>query len=279
MGMWEVRWSPPGCTISSSFHPLIERPCAEEERDITTLINPLFLFHLMKRKHPPSLASIKAILFDIDDTLFPSSEFSRLARHNAIRAMIQAGLPTTPHYAEKVLNQIVESRGSNFGSHFDLLVRRFDCENPSRVVAAGVGAYHNTKSSISPYPETARLLLALRERGYILAAASEGVALKQWDKLIRLGLDPFFHHVFVTSTNTKGKTPTFYRQIARKLHLHPSQILMMGDNPNKDIVPAAEAGMHTGRLLLGKHARERAKATFALRSLSPLLYILSKHKK
>ncbi len=233
----------------------------------------------MKTKHPPSLASIKAILFDIDDTLFPSSEFSHLARHNAIRAMVQAGLPTTQHYAEKVLNQIVESRGSNYGNHFDLLVRRFPCPTPSRVVAAGVGAYHNTKSSISPYPQTAHLLLELRERGFILAVASEGVALKQWDKLIRLGLDPFFHHVFVTSTNKEGKTPAFYRQIARSLHLHPSQILMMGDNPAKDIVPAAAAGMHTGRLLLGKHARERAKASFALRSLSSLLWILPDHRK
>ncbi|MCL6088766.1 MAG: HAD hydrolase-like protein [Candidatus Marsarchaeota archaeon] len=222
-------------------------------------------------------SSIKAILFDIDDTLFPSSEFSRLARHNAIRAMVQAGLPATPARAGRELEKIVKARGSNYGNHFGLLARRFHPHNPQRVVAAGVAAYHNTKSSISPYSQTARLLLALRERGFILAVASEGVALKQWDKLIRLGLDPFFHHVFVTSTNKEGKTPAFYRQIARKLHLHPSQILMMGDNPAKDIMPAAAAGMHTGRLLLGKHARERAKASFSLRSLSPLLWILSKH--
>lgn len=233
----------------------------------------------MKIKNPPSLSSIRAILFDIDDTLFPSSEFSHLARHNAIRAMIQAGMEATAAQAERELDKIVASRGSNYGNHFDLLVRRFPCQNPDRVVAAGVGAYHNTKSSISPYPQTARLLLALRERGFILAVASEGVALKQWDKLIRLGLDPFFHHVFVTSTGKEGKTPAFYRQIARSLRLHPSQILMMGDNPAKDIVPAAAAGMHTGRLLLGKHARERARASFSLRLLRPLLSILPVHCK
>ncbi|VVB57304.1 Glyceraldehyde 3-phosphate phosphatase [uncultured archaeon] len=224
--------------------------------------------------HPPSLAGVRAILFDIDDTLFPSSEFSKLARRNAIRAMIQAGLRATPAQVERELAKIVKTKGSNFGGHFNLLVRRFPSPNPDRIVAAGIAAYHNTKSSISPYPDTARLLLTLRERGYVLAAASEGVALKQWDKLIRLGLDPFFHHVFVTSTGQEGKTPAFYKRIARKLRLRPSQILMLGDNPAKDIVPASHAGLHTGRLLLGKHAREHAKASFSLRSLGPLLQIL-----
>lgn len=260
------------------FSPL-NRKKRKRNGTTITLINLLRTPFSMKHKHPPSLASIRAILFDIDDTLFPSSEFSHLARHNAIRAMIHSGLDATPAQAERELAKIVKTRGSNFGGHFNLLVRRFSCSNPDRVVAAGVGAYHNTKSSISPYPQTARLLLLLRERGFILAVASEGVALKQWDKLIRLGLDPFFHHVFVTSTGQEGKTPAFYRHIARSLHLHPSQILMMGDNPARDIVPAAAAGMHTGRLLLGKHARERAKASFSLRSLRPLLSILPGHCK
>ncbi len=221
-----------------------------------------------------SFSSIQAILFDIDDTLFPSSDFSKLARHNAIRAMIQAGLQATHAQAEKELIRIVKAHGSNFGGHFNLLAKKFSSPNRERVVAAGVAAYHNTKSSISPYPDTAHLLLTLRERGYIIAVASEGVALKQWDKLIRLGLDPFFHHVFVTSTGQGGKTPAFYRRIARKLHLPPSHILMLGDNPAKDIVPAHKAGMKTARLLMGKHAAEKSNAHFILRSLKPLLEVL-----
>jgi len=34
----------------------------------------------------------KYILFDIDDTLFPSTEFSALARKNALTAMIRLGI-------------------------------------------------------------------------------------------------------------------------------------------------------------------------------------------
>ena len=236
---------------------------------------PRVQYHLLAPA--PDFSSIRAVLFDIDDTLFPSSEFSRLARRNAIRAMIQAGLHATPTNAERTLARIVSNKGSNFGGHFDLLARKFPSSNRDRVVAAGVAAYHNTKSSISPYPDTARLLLSLRERGYLLAAASEGVSLKQWDKLIRLGLDPFFHHVFVTSNNEGGKTPSdggktpaFYKKIARALNLAPNQILMVGDNPAKDIASASAAGMLTVRVLTGKHAREPARADITLRSLALL---------
>jgi len=35
---------------------------------------------------------LKAVLFDIDDTLFSTSDFADHARRNAIRSMIQYGL-------------------------------------------------------------------------------------------------------------------------------------------------------------------------------------------
>jgi putative hydrolase of the HAD superfamily len=232
----------------------------------------LFLF--MPKAHA-DFSSVKAVLFDIDDTLFPSSEFSSLARNNAIKAMIQAGLPASFLQAKRELAKIVKLTGSNFGKHFDLLAYKFRSPCPERIIAAGVAAYHNTKSSISPYPQAAQILLSLRERGYVLAVASEGLAIKQWDKLIRLGLDPFFHEVFVVSAK-KGKSPKFYKKIAKQLCLHPSQILMVGDNPAKDIAPAIKAGMLACRVLLGKNRGKKSKAHITIRSLSSLLKILKK---
>src|SRR5690348_16406221 len=40
----------------------------------------------------PAMAQLSAVLFDIDDTLCATTEFAKLARHNAITAMIEAGL-------------------------------------------------------------------------------------------------------------------------------------------------------------------------------------------
>ena len=227
-----------------------------------------------RRQRVSPFSSIKAILFDIDDTLFPSSEFSLLARKNAVSAMIRAGLKTTPKKAQAELLRIIAANGSNFSGHFDLLSKHFPCKDRFRVVAAGVGAYHNTKSSISPYPGVADTLLELRSRGYILAIASEGLAVKQWDKLIRLGLDPLFHQVFVTSSKTGGKNAAFYRRAARSLHLPPSSILMVGDNPAKDIAPAKAAGMRTVRIRAGKHIPTPDTADARMARLDRLVELL-----
>ncbi|MFA5108357.1 MAG: HAD hydrolase-like protein [Candidatus Micrarchaeia archaeon] len=213
----------------------------------------------------------KAILFDIDDTLFPSSEFSSKARANAISAMICAGMGATPSSAQKVLQKIISKRGSNYAHHFDELVKEFVCKDSSHAVAAGIWAYHSTKSSIRPYIGTKNGLLKLKKRGYILCVASQGRVIKQWDKLIRLGLDSYFEHVFVTS---KRKDRKFYTLISKKLKIPPSQILMVGDNPQTDILPAKCAGMQTARLMCGKHVRESGKAQIMLSSLGKLFSLL-----
>jgi len=225
-------------------------------------------------KNIPSFHSVRAILFDIDDTLFPSSEFSSLARQNAIHAMIDAGLDASPKEAYLQLEKIVKSQGSNSRKHFDALAKHFGCKSFDRAIAAGIAAYHNTKSSISPYPKISQTLLALRSKNFVVCAASEGVAIKQWDKLIRLGLDQLFHHVFVTNSSRSGKDAAFYQRIIRALKLKPHEILMVGDNPAKDIAPAKSAGLKTVQILSGKHAKEKSNADLTLNSVSELAKII-----
>jgi putative hydrolase of the HAD superfamily len=215
--------------------------------------------------------SKKAILFDIDDTLFASTEFSTLARKNAIRAMIDAGLDSTEKKAETELLKIIKKHGSNYGSHYNLLVKKLGCVDPNHCIAAGIWAYHNTKSSISPYPKTMQTLIKLRELGYVLCVASEGLAIKQWDKLIRLRLDNVFDHVFVTDSKLGTDGEIFYKKIAKTLKLKTKSVLMVGDNPKKDIKPAAKVGLKTARLLNGKHAKEIVKSDFELKRIEQIL--------
>ncbi|MBI5158681.1 TIGR02253 family HAD-type hydrolase [Candidatus Micrarchaeota archaeon] len=222
---------------------------------------------------------IKAVLLDIDDTLFASSEFSELARMQAVHAMKRMGLKQDTKKIFALLQKIVEKHGSNYPGHLNVLVHELKVEKrlKARIIAAGVAAYHNAKHSIQPFPEVPETLVRLRDAGYELYVASEGRTLKQWDKLIRLGLAHFFDDVFVSEDLECMKSKKFYSRIARKLKLKPSELVMVGDRKDKDIVPAREAGMHTVRIVAGAFAKTTGpEADYKIRKMSELTRVLSK---
>jgi len=184
---------------------------------------------------------IKAVIFDIDNTLFPSNDFAELARRNAITSMIEAGMDADEHTAYKKLRHVIDRYGSNYPRHFNALLKELDLPYDPKIIAAGIVAYHQAKTSIFHYPDVPKTLLYLREKGYKLCVASEGRAIKQWDKLIRLGLHNIFHEVFVTPK----KSEQFYKSILMKLNLKPKEVMMVGNRLDKDIFPAKSVGIVT----------------------------------
>ncbi len=216
----------------------------------------------------------KAILFDIDNTLFPSSEFSEMARRNAVRAMIEAGMKADFRRAMKELERIVASEGANSQKHFDLLVSKFRAKGNKKLIAAGIAAYHNAKASILPYPEVPRTLIALRHKGYRLYCATEGSSLKQWDKLIRLGLHHFFDYVFVSDEIGHAKGRKFFSRVLKKLNLKPRECVIVGDKMDADIAPARGLGIRAVRVLAGKYAKQQGKSDFEIQKMDQLLKIL-----
>jgi putative hydrolase of the HAD superfamily len=210
--------------------------------------------------------NVRAIFFDIDDTLFPTSEFAARARKNAAIAMVGAGLDAKTSAVLAAIEKEVRIHGSNYERHFDHVCSKFRCKNRERAIAAGIVAYHNAKLRMKPYSDAAKTLAQLRKRGYKLYAASEGRPIKQWDKLIRLGLSQHFSKAFVTSRKSKA----FYVSLAKAVGCKPHECLMVGNRHDKDIRPAKQAGFQTA-IFKGR----KSGADFSLLRLSRLLSILS----
>lgn len=194
------------------------------------------------------------VIFDIDDTLFPSTDFSSRARENSINAMVMMGLDAEPASLLKDLEAIIREKGSNYERHFDDLCLMNGIKDPSRYVAAAIAAYHDTKTAIQPYPTVPLTLLRLRESGFRLHVATDGVATKQWDKLIRLKIALYFDNVFVSGEMGRSKSPLFFKKVLKTLHASPDRCVMVGDREDKDIVPAKSVGMKTVRVLCGKYS-------------------------
>jgi len=217
---------------------------------------------------------VKAVFFDVDNTLFPTSKFAALARRNAVRAMVEAGLNYEEGLLFSKLNRVVHDYGANYNAHFNRLLETLgEPENP-RAIAAGIVAYHNTKASLLPYPEVPRVLVSLKENGYKIYAFSEGTPIKQWDKIIRLGISFLLDDVFVCSEKKSSE----YSKVLGKLKLKPSSCVMVGDRLEKDIKPAREAGMKTVRVMRGKYAAEEKdyRADYRVENLVGLQAVLKK---
>jgi len=197
---------------------------------------------------------IKAILFDIDDTLFPTTAFALEARKAAVRAMVAAGLDFPEDVVFDELLEVIAEFSSNYAQHFNKLIERLDphherCRNADLVIAAGVSAYHDTKfRSLAPFKDVPAALRAAREKGLVVGVLSHGWTSKQAEKLVRLGLAQHFDPdaIFISEQIGINKpNPKLYQRACERLGLDPTEVIYVGDNPAHDVMPAKSLGMTT----------------------------------
>ena len=199
---------------------------------------------------------LRAIFFDIDDTLYDSTTLARMARMNSICAMIDAGLKERDEAKlYSLLQNIIKKFGSNYPKHYDELLKELGMPWNPKIIAAGVVAYEHTKFGyLKPFPGVVPTLIELKQR-FKLGVISNGLAVKQWEKLINLSLHHFFD-VVVTSEEVGYEKPDrrIFEAAVEKLGVAGEECVMVGDRLDTDIRGGNLAGMRTVWVRRGKHA-------------------------
>ncbi len=224
---------------------------------------------------------MKCVLFNINDTLYDSSLQTSTARMNAIRAMIETGLPTDIETAYRVLQDIVKEHGPDYPKHFDELLKQLGLRWEPRVIASGVIAYRETSAAyLKPYPDTVPTLLKLRDSGYKLGVVSEGIAVKQWQKLVQLGVQHIFHFVIISEEmGLKTLDQSLFKVALKKLDAKPEESIFVGSRLEPDIMCANSVGVISVRIRRGEHRVERPERTeatpkYEINNLSEILNII-----
>ncbi len=194
---------------------------------------------------------LKAVFFDIDDTLYSTTRFAEKARRNAIRGMIRSGLRMGEDEALAELNEVIAEFSSNYEHHYEKLLLRIPKAarglNPAILVAAAVVAYHQTKfQSLAPFPDVAKAFPRLAKAGLTLGIITSGLTVKQAEKIVRLGILPHLHPrgIFITEQIGISKpNPKLWQTACRVLGLKPSQCVYVGDHPVHDVEPVKRLGM------------------------------------
>ncbi len=224
---------------------------------------------------------VESLIFAVDDVLYDATQQLSAARMSAVRAMREAGLPVDVETAYRALDEIVRETGPDDTRHFDRLLERLGLQwNPS-VIAAGVVAYRATGPVyLRPFSDTVPTLLKLRDDGHKLGVASKGRAVKQWQKLIQLGLGHMFHAVTISEETGSEElnTATLFRAL-EKLSVKPERAMFIGCDLTHEIAIANSAKMTTVRIKTGatRTSNPRTpeeKPSFEIGKLSDILEIL-----
>ena len=150
---------------------------------------------------------IKAIIFDIDNTLIDFMTMKRAASAAAANAMIEAGLQDVPEDLSDKLFAFYLDHGIESDDAFEEYLLREYKTVDYRILAAAVNAYLKEKYlHLKPYTGVAKTLRELKRQGFKLGVVSDGFRLKAWMRLNEAGLDEYFSAV-VTYEDTGKQKP------------------------------------------------------------------------
>lgn len=202
-------------------------------------------------------ASESVVFFDVDDTLLDTSRFAETARRAAIEMMVDNGLPLEKDIAYSTLKTVIREKGSNYEKHFNVLTKALLGEEDPMLVALGMVTYHNVKFSLlRPFPKTIDTLIYLKSQGYKLGVISNGITIKQWEKLVRLNVYQFFDEV-ITSEEVGYAKPSkeIYEEALKRMKADPDKSVMIGNKFLQDALGAVEAGLSA--ILVNSHVTEQ----------------------
>ena len=131
---------------------------------------------------------IKAIIFDLDDTLFDcTNTLVDSARKRAAKAMVKVGLKCSEKDAYNKINYLIDKKGPKINV-FDQ-VAEFYGDHKEKIVNAGINEYNSSEEieEINLFPNVKETLSKLREK-YKIILVSSGIRGRQEKKLELLDL-------------------------------------------------------------------------------------------
>jgi len=190
---------------------------------------------------------IKAIIFDIDNTLIDFMLLKERAVDAAIYAMIDAGLSISYKDALVRIDDIYKKEGIEYQQIFDELLINIYGKIDYKIFSAGIVAYRTAReAALKPYPKVIPTIIELIKMGLKLAVVSDAPSKEAY---LRLSYLNFLHlfDVVITYDDTyeKKPSPVPFNLALKRLNLKADECLMIGDWAERDVVGAKAVGMKT----------------------------------
>ena len=184
----------------------------------------------MKQINPP----IAALVFDLDDTLYPELSYVRSGFH-----AIADKLAQPDRRADDIFEMLWQAFEQGPRDRvFNHVLQQLGGGDDDDAVAALVQLYRTHRPALQLAPAVKDMLLRLR-RGYKLGLLSDGYLPAQRLKIQALNLEPLFDHIICTEElGREFWKPSLrpFELMARQLNCPPQSCVYIADNPAKDFI-------------------------------------------
>ena len=190
---------------------------------------------------------IKAVIFDLDNTLLDFMTMKEKSIEAALNGMEEAGLDIDHIYAKNQIISIYKEKGWEYQEVFDDFIINALGKLDNKILAAGIVSYRKAKeATLMPYPNVNSTLISLLKMGLSLGVVSDAPSREAWMRICSLN----FHHLFdavVTFDDTGEYKPSSkpFKKVSTLLNIKAEESIMLGDWPDRDVIGAKKLGMKT----------------------------------
>jgi putative hydrolase of the HAD superfamily len=190
---------------------------------------------------------IKAVIFDLDNTLLDFMKMKEFAVKAAITGMQEAGLDIDSDEAYDRIIEMYNEKGWENQQIFDLYLTEKIGYVDNKLLAAGIVSYRRAReANLQVYPNVNNTLSQLMKMNIKLAIVSDAPGREAWMRLYYLNL----HHIFdvvltFDDTGARKPSPIPFKMALDKLNSSAENTLMIGDWPERDVEGAKQLGIKT----------------------------------
>ena len=190
---------------------------------------------------------IKAIIFDLDNTLLDFMKMKKIAITAAVEGMVEAGLNVVPSEAYTKIVDLYESGGWENQEILNDFLKKISGKVDYKFLAAGIVAYRRARdAALTLYPGVQKTLIKLSKMGLKLAIVSDAPRREAWLRICYLNLHNFFDLVLTFDDIGERKpSPKGFEMALNTFNLSPREVLMVGDWPERDMEGAKRLGIKT----------------------------------
>lgn len=195
---------------------------------------------------------MKVVVFDLDDTLYPEMSYVESGLL-AVARFLNGRYSINVDESLSIMLHELEENGR--GKVFDRVLAHHQLQS-RRLIKECLGIYRAHEPQIELSNDAVRFIEFLQNKQVPIYIVTDGNKLVQLRKLKALGLyeHPAIRKCYISrryGIKNEKPSPYCFLQICAREKVDPSEVVYIGDNPNKDFVGIKPLGFGTVRILSG----------------------------